>query len=331
MEVANATYQKRKWITITELSNFARCPRRFFYKVGLGLRDVGPVAPLVFGEAIHKALPKVLEDDSVESGLDAFLSLWDESVSDEKRNTSRARAMLKDFLALRRPPKSIYNLLHPPGGLIDISDRSSDWEIPFAIDIGLDIPLCGRIDGWAKHRDCNEKYAVEFKTSSEVSTRLFKGFETNPQIIGYATVLRVMGEDVKGTILDVLRVSNVRTETQSHLISVSSQMSDSFLKWANYIGSSILSCEELAEKMAKEEGTSDPNLDDSSLADSWPQQWSGCNPYAMFGMPGRTCEYTPLCKVQDWTSLTSIYETGRHIPFTLQTDNGDSSKETSNA
>jgi len=289
-------YEPRKWVTITELSTFARCPLRFFYKAGCGLRDVGPVAPLVFGEAIHKALPKVLEDDSVESGLEAFNSLWDPSLNDAKRNPTRAAAMLADFLSLRRPPRSIYTLKEPPGGLIDISNRSNDWEIPFAIDIGLDIPLIGRIDGWARHRDYDELYAVEFKTSSEVSARLFQGFEMNPQVIGYATALKVMGEDIKGTILDVLRVSNVRAETQAHLITVTSEMSDSFLEWAQYIGNSILHCEKL---------------------ERWPQQWSGCNPYPMFGQPGRTCEYTPLCKVQDWTSLKSIYQTGRHIPFEL--------------
>jgi len=289
-------YQKRSWITITELSSFACCPRKFFYKVGCGLKDQAPVNALVFGEAMHKAIPIILADQDILKAMDEFNTLWDDTLDDPKRNRLRALAMLTDFLTYRTPPRSIYAILEPPGGLIEISDRSSDWEIPFAIDIGLDIPLCGRIDGWAQHRDYDERYALEFKTSSEVSQRLTTGFEMNPQIIGYASVLKVMGYDVKGTILDVLRVSNVRSESHSHIITVTDVMSDSFLKWAKHIGEQILACEEAME---------------------FPQQWSGCNPYAMFGMPGRTCEFARLCRVKDWTSFRSSFEVGRHIPFDL--------------
>src|SRR5437870_154724 len=160
--------------------------RRFFYQVGCRLEQpTGPRVALKFSEAIHAGLPYAIVEQDLEKSFQAFMKVWTGSIEDEKHNSTVARLMLMDILATHRPGYAVYNLVKPPAEL-RVGGTVSDYELPFALHIpGLDVPVFGRIDGIAQHRDQKTWWGVEYKTSSEQSARLGEQFRINPQVLTY--------------------------------------------------------------------------------------------------------------------------------------------------
>lgn len=205
--------------------------------------------------------------------------------------------MLYDFYICHQGRNSLYTLERKPEGAPEIVDAVSPWEVPFAIDIGLDVPLVGRIDGLVRHRDSRKLWGLEWKTTGELSTRFLQSFTNSPQVIAYTLALRIFtGEKVEGFIVEGLRVSKTNAETQSISISVQDFKVDDFISWARFHGRNLLDCERIG---------------------NFPKFFSGCNPYPMFGSPGYICDYANLCDVPDWTALKSFYATGTDRPFIL--------------
>jgi hypothetical protein len=202
-------YKPREWLSISSLVSFARCPRKFFYGSGCRLISYTEKAALDFGTAIHKGFPECLVGEhgtKLPRAMSGFMSCWRQELDDEKRNVARAQAMFNDVILTHY--NSIYKLLPPPAGVLSIEDKVNDYEIPFAIDIGLDVPLVGRIDGWGSHRDTNELWAIELKTSSELSPRFLDSFQLNPQPLCYTLALKQLtGEKVRGCMIEGLSVS----------------------------------------------------------------------------------------------------------------------------
>lgn len=291
-------YKKRKYLSISALSSFARCPRKYFYSSGCRLepkRTTSGSPALLFGEAMHKAIPEALTKDAGE-GIKAFAKLWDKSLDDPKRNIGRAAAMLAN-LCDRFRNRGI-TLLEPPKTPLapELDESISKWELPFAADVGIYrdtnkqrevIPLIGRIDGMARLPD-GKIVAVEYKTTSELSPRFFDGLGYSPQVLGYATALRSQGIDALGVMIIALRVSEKNTETLDNVTLVTPHAMQDFIEWSRFIGYQILACEE---------------------AQCFPKAPSGCYPYAMFGSHGFVCDYRNLCHyTPDWTQLASLYE-----------------------
>lgn len=292
-------YNKREYLSISSLCAFARCPRRYFYSSGCRLKDGPPHSALLFGEAIHKAFPLAVLS-GVQEAMRAFDTVWDDANADDKRNRDKATLMLADVHHSHKGARSLYELLEPPGGALEIEDRVSDYEVPFAIDIGLDVPLVGRIDGLVRHRDTKELFGLEIKTSQEVSGRYFDQYQIHPQPQGYTLALRQLVEEpVAGVIVEALRVSKTpRVETLPHPIRVSDFELKDFVTWAHFIGSQLLECERLGE---------------------FPKAPSGCATYAMFGQSGFVCDFQRLCKVEDWTTMADTFEVGNDRPFVMPT------------
>lgn len=295
-------YRPRKHLSINSLTNFARCPRRFFYNSGCGLVG-GSISAMVFGEAMHSALPSAYLGQ-IGVAHDKFQRIWNLGVAesrafeDDKRNNERALAMIENFAETHLPGQAIYDLLEPPGGLKPPQglETGSNWEIPFAIDIGLDVPLVGRIDGLARHRDSKEIYALEWKTTSEMSSRFFEGFGLSPQLLCYSLVLAASGLEPRGAILEALRVSPSNAETMALPIEIEPWKHIEFLKWAQFHGKLLLECERLGE---------------------FPRHFSGCSTYSMFGQVGYTCDYKSLCSFEDWTTMRATMETRPEKEFII--------------
>jgi hypothetical protein len=286
-------------ISISTLTAFARCPRKFFYSFGVGIGKEEHIA-LKFGEAIHAALPHAFFADLVAS-FAAFDHVWEDrdSFADEKRNKMSARLILTDYMQSHASNRSIYKLLKPPSTTLRLSKSISEYEIPFVLDIGLSIPLVGRIDAHSSHRDTGELWLNEFKTSSEMSTRFFDGFQLNPQVVGYTLGARAHGIPVKGCIVEGLKVSSAKKDaqmTQSTPVFVTDQMVEDFLIWAKYTAFFMLACQDAKE---------------------FPKDISACTPYSQFGMPGYQCEYLPMCLTSDWTSMKGMYTPKDYPTFRL--------------
>lgn len=297
-------YQPRTHLSISSLMNFSRCPRRFFYQSGCRLQKGEEHAALKYGSGIHAALPHLLSGDEktrMNRAIAAFRKIFDEeydnSIADKKRNLSRAKAMLYDFWSSHSHTNSLYSLESPPKTGVKMEDGTSDWEIPFAIDIGIGVPLVGRIDALVRHRDTKALWALEWKTSSELSDRFLNSFENSPQACCYTLALKLYtNEHIEGTMVEGLRVSHVNAENMIRPISIPDFKINNFVKWARFQGAMLLKMEQMQD---------------------FHQDYSGCTPYAMFGMPGYVCDYRDLCNVGDWTTLKGFYAVSADRPFIL--------------
>ena len=209
--------------------------------------------------------------------------------------------MLEDYKASHADNRSIYRLLKPPSNALSIDDSVNDYEIAFAIDIGLDVPLVGRVDGLVEHRDTKDLWALEWKTTSELSSRFLDGFSLNPQIIGYSLALNTYNLDVKGTIIEGIRVSKTNCETLCRPIFVQDHHFSMFKKWAQFHGAMLLQMEK----------------SDDESGESFVQNISACTPYPQFGSPGYQCHFTTLCNLPQWADAKGLYKVEEDKPFLL--------------
>lgn len=292
-------YEKRKFITVTELSKFACCPRKFFYGTGCGLRSRDVKVALKYGEAIHAGAPLVLTSSYAEA-LAAFSKVWDESgleeLGDKKRNKMCAYLMLTQLQFDHEKRQFPYQLVQPPK-TYELGADVSPFEIPFAIDIGAGIPLVGRIDGFGTMCSTNEPWTVEFKTTSELGDRFFNSFTMNSQAIGYTVAARgaLNMPDIRGCIVHGLFVSNANQRSLAFPIEVTTHMAEMWLAWARETVQMILAREASGE---------------------WTQAISGCNQIGMYGLPGYNCEFMQLCRTgPNWVAMKDIFKIDRHEPF----------------
>lgn len=288
-------YRNTQFLTITTLSKFSRCPRAYFYSQGCGLRTEEHIA-LKYGEALHAAFPYAHLQD-IDRAIAAFQTIWEDQEGDEKRNSTNAILVLHNYMASHAGRKSIFTLQPPPKGIPEIDGPVSPWEIPYVLDIGLPVPLMGRVDGLCRHRDTGELWALEYKTTSEMSSRFFGGFVIHPQVIGYTLALRSYGLDVKGAIVEGILSSKTRQDESSQPFPVSDTMVSDFLTWIRYTGSMLLKCEELK---------------------TFPKDVSACTTYPQHGAPGYQCDFLSACTVPNWTIFRDHYNVDFHIPFKLK-------------
>ena len=312
--MTEATYHPRKHLSISTLCKFAACPRKYFYYAH-NLLNENAKGPFLFGEAMHMAFPIILAGGSIQEAYEAFVTLWDEELDDKKRNAENALLIIANFAESHGKnlhtgtTKGMYTIVKPPSNILEISDRVSEYEAPFAIDIGLPIPLVGRIDGLCRHRDTNELWGLEFKTTSgdpygNLSQGFLRSFDKNPQTAGYTLALRTMtGEPVRGTILDATLVSARKQDNLQYPVYITDDECGHFVKWAQYFGGILL---EMERKFLE---TND--------VENFPQFFTGCHPYAMFGTGGFTCDYKILCDQEDYRTMLPAFEVSTKEAFIL--------------
>lgn len=288
-------YKRREYLSISSLVGFSRCPRLGYYR-GQGLSSAIEHAALKFGEAFHAGVPLAFLG-KVDEAMIEFEKIWNPDLEDGKRNATRAEAMFRDASVVYQNQK-IFEIIPPPTseGIIK-NERVSDYEILFALDLGLDVPFAGRMDGlglntaaFSTRSGKKGVWVLEYKTSSEVSGRLAACCEYNPQAIGYALALSQCQTDyeVLGTCYIFFRVSEKNLETMLHPVLIKDHHYQDFVDWALDTGSRYLAAEET--------GIFSKNI-------------SMCSSYPAFGSPGFLCNYLSLCKdVPDWEQLAGIYE-----------------------
>lgn len=286
--MTRAQYQKRKYLSVSTLCAFNRCPRRMFYqKSGLRTHEESP-NPL-FGSAMHKAVPELLRTEDVGKAMQAFLSVWDSKLNTDLHNPDTAYRALNHYLFTHAGGNSIFTLQPPPEGAMKVDDKTSDWEIPFAIDIGLPIPLYGRIDGLARHRDTGEFWGWEFKTTSKnLTSNFLSSFEFNIQVLTYALALKTLTDkSLSGVLVEAMLVHKTKVDNMVHPIVIQDHHLEDALAWLRYNGAQLLACEEKGE---------------------WPKDPTGCTAYTHFYIPSWRCEFTHLCEAPDWRDMEQFYQ-----------------------
>jgi len=283
-------YHKREYLSPSTLISFARCPRRYFYqKCGLGPFEEAP-APS-YGTAMHKAIPPASVGD-FDAAWEAFTSVWDENIANETRNLENAHKSLKHYCFEHTGAKSLFNFVTPPAGNIKLAEEVHDYEVPFAIDIGLDIPLAGRIDGLVEHRDTKKLWGYEFKTAGRIPANFFDVFDMNPQILTYALVLRTLtGERIEGVIVEAMLCAKNKVDNFVHPVYVHDHHIEAIVTWLRHTGEMLL---------AMEERYLEQGID-------FLQDFTGCTAYVNFYMPSWRCDFADLCRVPDWKMAKSLY------------------------
>ena len=281
-------YRKRWGLSVSSMSNLGRCPRLFYYKNGLGLERCGRSDDaLKFGEAVHYALPWTYEGD-LGQAIKAFNEIWQDREGDKKRNQSVARSMLLSFMSSHQKgsSSSLYDLTPPPESPEGVQKLSKN-EVWFAVDIGLPVPVVGRVDACGKHRDTGEWWGVEYKTSTRMSTWFLQNFELSPQLSTYVLGLQESsGQPCRGVLLEGLLVAASKSATFVQPFYISGFDLEELISWYKNLWKML----EIYENEA-----------------GFPKNFACCSPYTSFGSPGYVCEFAPLCQAKEWEELLSMY------------------------
>lgn len=303
-------YVPRKHLSYSTLLEFVRCPRKYFYKKS-GIFPQQEATALMYGLAMHAATDAGV-NNGIDEGFRVFSSIWNELLADDKRNLVRARAQLGHYVHTHTAGRSIYKLLPPPEGTVQADDKTSPNEIPFVIDVGLSVPIVGRLDGWCRHRDTGEYWGREFKTTSRISASMFDSLELNPQLLIYALVLKTLAKKtIKGIMFECMLIDAKKVDNMTHPVTIADHHIPEIATWLRYWGSLLLACEERAEiiKLAAHEPEDDTiNAIIHEMSSAFPKNFAGCNAYSLFYMPGSSCEYQNLCRVADWRHMLPFYE-----------------------
>lgn len=283
-----------KFMDASRLSTIGRCEARFVFKCLYGfVHPEASTLPLDYGSVMHLVLPHMYSGHPAKA-VEVFNREWaryDYGEEDQKRNTALSISRIMDFVSNHSPERCPYEILH-----FDFSFPTkliSKNEIPFLIDIGAMYPFCGRIDEGIFHRTLKAKFAYDFKTSSEISTRYFDGFWFSNQAVGYTLALsQLSGEKIVGIVYEAMRISKTNIENQMGFVYVSDT---NIRKWI----------EEVKLTCARIEAANDARV--------WRQENTLCSSYAGFGFPCKTCEYKLLCDSPDWKDSVRYYR--RQKPF----------------
>ncbi len=306
------------YVDCSSLDTFSLCPFKYMLQRLLGVREKDSTKIFLdYGKILHECLPLCYDHD-LEDIWNHFDSLWAKTTygeDDEKRNTDTAHLLLENFWLNHYSDKCSYECVKLNIDKIQTDDPASDGEVPFLIDIGAHYPYAGRIDMPVRLKANNTLWALDYKTSSEVSTRFFQGFENHPQALGYTLALSVLTQEpVSGFIVEAVRVAKTpkRPSTvppnQWYPINIPEHKLKWFIEWAEMMSSSITSCNELQD---------------------WPRKPTGCCPYSMFGMPGYSCRYKEICNLpeKDWQEHLRFYNVGDPWhPFTITKKDTESPK-----
>lgn len=306
------------YVDCSSLDSFARCPFKYMLsrKMGLTKKDRPHIA-LDYGTIMHECLPLVY-DHPIQDVKNLFDKLWatkNYGEEDKKRNTPCAHLLLENFATARTGSNIPYKALKLDIPKLEIEDQLTEGEIPFLIDTGGAYPFAGRIDLPVELTMDGSLWALDYKTTGEMSPRFFDGFENHPQALGYTLALsHLTGKKVNGFIVDAIRVCptpkrpSIVPHNQWHPVHVSDTKLEWMVEWINRLSLEIQICNETQR---------------------WPRNPSACSPYAMFGMPGYSCPYKDICAcTQDtWLDMTKYYDVEIWHPFELKQEKEEKGKE----
>ena len=282
------------------LNCFQRCPAKYFFERVIGLRDPSRrKITLDYGTIMHNCFPLAYKD--IDGAIELFKQQWEKygyGEDDKARNTDRAELALRDFHRVNNSQFGPYEPLDPPTTNLEVSDAYSDKEVPFLLDIGAEFPLAGRIDRIVRWKPTNEIYPLDYKTSSEISARLFSNFENCLQVVLYTLACsQILDYRAAGIILEFSRVSPKNTETVAHPNLVSDRWMEVTVEWVRHKTTAIKEMNE---------------------SKKWVMNPCACAPYSMFGSPGFSCDYKMLCGMPDWRHGAKFYNIDLWHPINLK-------------
>jgi hypothetical protein len=236
--MTDPAYRPRQYISYSTLMSFIRCPRKYFYeKCGISPKDEG--AALLYGSAMHKAVPVLLTGGSLDQAVVEFSSLWTGELDDKKHSLKHAIKSLAHFQHTHAPSRCLYELLPPPPRPVElvVSDDVAPTEIVSMLDIGLAVPLYVRMDGWCRHKHTKQVYVWEFKTMSRLTSSIFDSLEFNPQALTYTLAGRTADPDLAGVMYEGMLKDPNKVDGMSHPVLVQEHQVQATVTWLQFWGS----------------------------------------------------------------------------------------------
>jgi hypothetical protein len=293
------------YIDPSSISEFNRCPAKYMLNRLEGLhKPERTMMAADYGTDIHEAVPYCYNLDTMNIGMDIFKKNWEARAYpyDKKRNVERAEITLANF-ARTHSTNCPYDILDIPIAA-PTTQKISKNEVPFLVDIGGKLSLAGRIDAPVRWKSDGSLWSLDYKTSQEVSQRLFSNFENCPQVLAYTLALSIItGERCKGMIIEAIRVSDKNAESEMQLIFVQDHHIKDFIAFANDTAERMLECNEKQE---------------------WPMRCSNCSSYSSFGFAGYTCDFLNICNAPVHEDMYKFYTKSEPFhPFTMTSDIGE--------
>ena len=271
--------RERDHLSPSSLCDLARCGKRFYFRDVMRIERVSTERDLAmrFGRAIHEAMPFTFTRE-IEKAIEAFEKVWEDGddYEDKKRTSLTGKNILIHLTNLHSSPTYRFRF------------ESSEEE--FEVDVGLKSGrlLMGRIDGFLIEKETDERWLVDFKTTSQLWGSFRELFVLHPQPLIYLLATKLMGWDVKGMIIEGILVAKTRVDCITVPVEMpSEELFNEVLDWIR----------RMDEKIEKEE---------------FEKNFAACSPYAMFGSQGYPCEFLPLCLAGErWRELLGMYQERR--------------------
>ena len=285
-----------KYVDPSGLNKFNRCPFSYYLSRLEGYRDPKRnTIALDYGTCMHSALPHCFDGDT-EEAKEIFCNNWQDfghEGQDDKRNIDRAYASLEAFAEKHNPLVCPFEVVEFESPDIVHKGNIDKGETPYLININGSLPLAGRIDMVVRMKGSEQLWALDFKTSAEISPRFWNGFHRSTQALAYTLALSVLsGENCQGLVVEAIRTSKTNAESAMGLNFIQAHNLETFVEFANKTSDEIMKCNE---------------------EQNWPQKCSGCATYSMFGQPGYYCDYKKVCDSCDWKSVLKYFS--KEEPF----------------
>ncbi len=237
------------YLDASSMNSFNRCPAKYCLSRLMGLESPSRnMLALDYGTDMHEALPYCYSEDTVEMAIQIFNTRFSARSHDyhKVRNTGNAERTILEFTS-KHAHMCPYTILDT-GIYIKDQERISKNELPFIIDIGGPLVLAGRMDAAVRWNADNSLWALDYKTTGELSDRLYNCFENSPQAIAYTLALSHVTNDVaKGLIVEGIRVSKTNAESSMKLVFIKDHQIKHFICEANNVSTQILECNEKQE------------------------------------------------------------------------------------
>ena len=266
------------------MSEFASCPRKFYYRYALNLtsKDGSSLFKPEFGSALHSALEQHYSGNGLDKAKEAFTRHW---MPYEGHDVKGIRCLVKGLKIIEEYVKT-FPFSDEHFEVVSIKDV----ELAGAIDMGNFLFLY-RADLLVRDKNNGAYKVLDHKTTA------YKGFLTpkpNQQLCGYAYALgEQTGQKIETAILNILHFTKLQINFMREEISFPS----------DYI----------QEEWVKDVRLWAENIKNSCRIDHFPKNTSMCTAYG-------GCQFIHLCKHKmgsptHSTLLSSLYKEHKWEPF----------------
>lgn len=288
----------------TQLSDYKKCPRYYYYRHIRGWRSAGTSNALIFGQAWHAAMDiiwrgyqKIAREPLIDTAMSAFEGVWIEAgLKPFSELTMQDLEMLQP-----RTPMNAKEMLH---AYLDKRMHILDnmeliaAERPFAVPIfpdRTDVWYIGRRDKDIKYN--GDKLVIEHKTTTEYKidggfkTQYLEGWYPNSQCEGYLYAAEIEIGGVRQVWVDAALVHK-KVHDQFRFIPISA----TFANLDNW----LWEARDWISRVQSEKERYDEQPVGSQIMGAFPRNTNECS--GKYGL----CSYLKICR--GWANPSQIDE-----------------------